>query len=118
MSLDGTTGQVSIFDGLELSGTTSPLSLDGVAGNANQIMQSNGAGATPSWTTDLSVNSVTVDSLRVNEYANIANNIFTGDSTVFNNNVGVQRYGAFQRVHEYQRGQSSSQTPRQTSTAK
>ncbi|MEZ4783204.1 MAG: tail fiber domain-containing protein [Candidatus Kapaibacterium sp.] len=87
MRVDGTTGDVSIASSLSLNGASTPLNLNGTSGLAGEILQSGGAGATPEWSSDLNVNSVTVDSLTVNEYANITNNIFTTDSAVFNTNV-------------------------------
>ncbi len=50
------TGQINaasevLTSGLNLSGTTSPLQLNGSTGTAGQVLTSGGIGSTPSWTT-------------------------------------------------------------------
>ena len=87
MTIDGTTGDVAISSSLSLTGSNTPLNVNGDPGIAGELLQSGGAGATAEWSSDLNVNSIEVDSITVNEYANITTNVFTTDSTVFNTNT-------------------------------
>jgi hypothetical protein len=45
------TGSVNTAFGLALTGTTSPITLNGSVGTSGQVLTSAGAGATPTWTT-------------------------------------------------------------------
>ncbi|MGE3803025.1 MAG: hypothetical protein AB7H80_18555, partial [Candidatus Kapaibacterium sp.] len=67
----------------DASGTAAEFPTTNVSG---AILQQDASGR-PIWDNNLNVNSVEVDSLTVNDYANITNNIFTTDSTVFNTNL-------------------------------
>ena len=86
---------------LTLAEDNSPLQVqneDGTAhvdGTTGDVLVSNGMGSTPRWTDDLQLNSITVDSLNVNEYANITNNVFTVDSSTFNTKTVFNDTGLF-----------------------
>ena len=59
--VDGTTGQVVLNNGLGLSGANTALELNGDVGTAGQLLQSGGPGNTPTWSSDLVVNTVTIN---------------------------------------------------------
>ena len=61
MIVDGLTGEVVISSGLELLGPNTAFELNGDAGTANQLLQSGGPGTTPTWSSDIVVNSITVE---------------------------------------------------------
>ncbi|MGE3802899.1 MAG: hypothetical protein AB7H80_17925, partial [Candidatus Kapaibacterium sp.] len=63
MVIDGTTGDVAISSSLSLNGSTTPFRVNGNSGASGELLQSGGVGSTPEWSSDLNVNSVTVDSL-------------------------------------------------------
>jgi hypothetical protein len=72
MSINGTTGLVSVNNGLNLAGTTSPLQLNGVAGDTGVVMISQGAGNTPIWSNlitikngDVNINGTTLNTLNL-----------------------------------------------------
>ena len=61
MTIDAVTGQVAVNNGLNLNGPNSSLLLNADPGTPNQLLQSGGPGATPSWTSDLSITNLYVD---------------------------------------------------------
>ncbi len=61
MIIDAVTGQVAVNNGLDLNGPNSALELNSDPGTANQLLQSGGPGATPSWTSDLSITNLYID---------------------------------------------------------
>ncbi|MGE3799458.1 MAG: beta strand repeat-containing protein [Candidatus Kapaibacterium sp.] len=86
--------------GLTLSSATSPLTLNGSTGTANQVMISNGVGATPSWVDPSSLSSVTTDATLTGNGSpgnplgiNLANpNTWTGAQT-FNSAITLNTAG-------------------------
>ena len=88
-NLQGNGNALRVEERVRLHGTTTPFSMDGDDGTPGELLQSNGVGSTPSWTNDLTVNSIDVDSLQVNDYANIDGPATFNDSVFFNGPIDI-----------------------------
>jgi hypothetical protein len=101
MEIDGTSGLVTVNNGLNLAGANAPLQLNGDAGTLGGVMISGGNGATPSWSNLISIvnNNVTIggDTLNlgttsntINQGGPTTNQFFQGDTLTMSIGGGDQ----------------------------
>ncbi len=87
-------GPVRITKTIDLSGATVPFRLNGQAGTQGQVMISNGPLATPSYTSRLSLQSITTDTLNAG-VTNISGPLTVNGPTIFNDTV---RFSIFPKL--------------------
>ncbi|MDZ4745634.1 MAG: hypothetical protein SGJ05_06485 [bacterium] len=78
--LNGTTPQVDVMVPLNLSGATTPLLADGIAGTTGNPFVSSGAGQTPRWTTGMTIGDLSVEINAPALTINSAQTTFVGEA--------------------------------------